>query len=392
MHVLNNLGTAETEPATPRRGADAEREPGPDPPATSTSTRPGPSPTWPSSRCASTGTRRRPAASPTGWTTASSATSTRGASTCAAGTPSNLLDGGDPARPCGGRPGAAQPPRRGGQPHRPADRARAGPGWTGGGDWRDAARRGAALADRTGEVQRVSLVAGRRARSAWIRRAEDVARRRDGVGRWRGPTATRGPEGEVGTWLPAEIARDARTSPGRRTPPRSPVTGGGRPAWGELGSPFARALALARGGTRDGLAEAALAFDELGAEAAAARARALSRAQGWAPPRSKRRDTRAHPDGLTRREAEVLELLVEGLADAAIAERLVLSATYRRAPRRLDPRQARRRRRHVWRSPLTNCSCAISSWSVPRRLARAMPRRWRRLASVKATNAAQARP
>ena len=31
------------------------------------------------------------------------------------------------------------------------------------------------------------------------------------------------------------------------------------------------------------------------------------------------------PDGLTRREAEVLELLREGLPDAAIAERLVLS-------------------------------------------------------------------
>ena len=95
--------------------------------------------------------------------------------------------------------------------------------------------------------------------------------------------------------------------------------------WGGLGSRFASALALARGGTREGLADAALAFDDLGAEAAAARARAISRAHGWAPPRGRRADTRAHPDGLTRREAEVLELLREGLADAAIAERLVLS-------------------------------------------------------------------
>ena len=95
--------------------------------------------------------------------------------------------------------------------------------------------------------------------------------------------------------------------------------------WRGLGSPFACALALAREGTREGLADAALAFDDLGAEAAAARARAISRAHGWAPPRGRRADTRAHPDGLTRREAEVLELLREGLADAAIAERLVLS-------------------------------------------------------------------
>jgi DNA-binding NarL/FixJ family response regulator len=84
-------------------------------------------------------------------------------------------------------------------------------------------------------------------------------------------------------------------------------------------------LALARGGTRDGLADAALAFDELGADAAAARARALSRARGWTPPRSRRADTRAHPDGLTRREAQVLDLLREGLSDAEMAERLVLS-------------------------------------------------------------------
>jgi DNA-binding NarL/FixJ family response regulator len=33
----------------------------------------------------------------------------------------------------------------------------------------------------------------------------------------------------------------------------------------------------------------------------------------------------AHPDGLTRREAEVRELLAEGLSNAAIAERLVVS-------------------------------------------------------------------
>jgi DNA-binding NarL/FixJ family response regulator len=33
----------------------------------------------------------------------------------------------------------------------------------------------------------------------------------------------------------------------------------------------------------------------------------------------------AHPGGLTRREAEVAGLLAEGLTNAAIAERLVLS-------------------------------------------------------------------
>ena len=38
-----------------------------------------------------------------------------------------------------------------------------------------------------------------------------------------------------------------------------------------------------------------------------------------------RATTRAHPAGLTAREAEVLALVAEGLPDAAIAVRLVLS-------------------------------------------------------------------
>jgi DNA-binding NarL/FixJ family response regulator len=49
------------------------------------------------------------------------------------------------------------------------------------------------------------------------------------------------------------------------------------------------------------------------------------RAAGWTAPRPARATTRSHPAGLTAREAEVLALLVEGLPDAAIAERLVLS-------------------------------------------------------------------
>ena len=47
--------------------------------------------------------------------------------------------------------------------------------------------------------------------------------------------------------------------------------------------------------------------------------------QGWSTPRGRRATTKAHPQGLTRREAEVAELLAQGLSNAAIAERLVLS-------------------------------------------------------------------
>ena len=203
-------------------------------------------------------------------------------------------------------------------------RARA---WTGRGEWRTPLAEARELATGTGEVQRVSLVAEAACEIGWIvDDAEDVVRtatsawelvQHDGSG-W-----TRG---QVATWLPPGLAVEALEP---LAPPYLAELGRdwqeAAQIWGGLGSPFARALALARGGTREGLADAALAFDDLGAEAAAARARAISRAHGWAPPRGRRADTRAHPDGLTRREAEVLELLREGLADAAIAERLVLS-------------------------------------------------------------------
>jgi DNA-binding NarL/FixJ family response regulator len=95
--------------------------------------------------------------------------------------------------------------------------------------------------------------------------------------------------------------------------------------WDELGSPCAAALALARSGTEEGLAASAVRFDELGAGGAAARARALARSHGWSPPRAPRAATLAHPLGLTRREAEIAALVADGLSNAAIAQRLVLS-------------------------------------------------------------------
>ena len=197
-------------------------------------------------------------------------------------------------------------------------------GWTGSGDCDTPLAESMQLAMGTREAQRVSIAYSAACEIAWIR-GEDPGPIAEEAWPFVVDDSNPWTHGQVATWLPAGGASATGVA---GTPYAAEVAGdwdGAAAQWEALGSPFALALALARGGTRAGLAEAALTFDDLGAEAAAARTRALSRANGWTPPRGRRAETRAHPDGLTRREAEVLELLREGLADAAIAERLVLS-------------------------------------------------------------------
>ncbi|MBW8806467.1 MAG: helix-turn-helix transcriptional regulator [Catenulisporales bacterium] len=88
-------------------------------------------------------------------------------------------------------------------------------------------------------------------------------------------------------------------------------------AWDELGCPYEAAMALAA--SRDHLAEALGRLERLGAKPAAAR---VARQMPGRGVRMARRSTLAHPDGLTAREADVLELLREGLRNAQIAQRL----------------------------------------------------------------------
>ena len=80
------------------------------------------------------------------------------------------------------------------------------------------------------------------------------------------------------------------------------------------------------------MGEALEILTRIGASRAGARGRPLLQEQGIrvAAPRRPRATTYAHPAGLTSREAEVLGLLGEGLTNAQIAARLVLS------PRTID--------------------------------------------------------
>jgi DNA-binding CsgD family transcriptional regulator/tetratricopeptide (TPR) repeat protein len=184
----------------------------------------------------------------------------------------------------------------------------------------------AALADSTRELQRIARVVTLTCEVAWLagdhatcadvaRAAWPVAAERDGVwdrgaiARWLAPDEAVAVE-RIAEPYAAELAADWHAAAA---------------LWEGLACPFEQALALARSGEREGLSRAVGLFEQAGAPAAAGRARALLRARGWPAPRSPRASTSRHPAGLTAREAEVHDLLVEGLTDAAIAERLFIS-------------------------------------------------------------------
>jgi DNA-binding CsgD family transcriptional regulator len=97
-------------------------------------------------------------------------------------------------------------------------------------------------------------------------------------------------------------------------------------AWKELGCPYEQALVLGWYGTEPEQRDALAILDQLGAAPAAQALRRQMRARGVrAVPRGSRTSTRRNPLGLTRREAEILALLSEGLRNAAIAKRLFVS-------------------------------------------------------------------
>jgi DNA-binding CsgD family transcriptional regulator/tetratricopeptide (TPR) repeat protein len=197
---------------------------------------------------------------------------------------------------------------------------------TGQGGWQEPLDRAAEFAQTSRELQRRGPVALARCEIGWFE--GDVTAASQEAARVLASTSSDDSawlRGMLATWLPPDVPLDG--------PPVAPPFALEREgrwadaarAWELLGCPFEQAMALARSGEPEHLTTALGLFQELGAEAATARVRILLRGRGLPAPRGPRPSTRAHPEGLTGRQAEVLGLLSEGLTDAEIAQRLVLS-------------------------------------------------------------------
>ena len=185
------------------------------------------------------------------------------------------------------------------------------------------------LAYVTKEVQRIGPVALAYADAAWL--AGDT----DRIVREVQPAYELALEGRD-AWIAGELAvwlwrAGALTSPPTNVarPHTLEMSGdwrGAAEAWQTLGCRYHYATVLAWHGAELEQLESLHVMEQLGATAAAGALRRIMRAQGVRKiPRGSRSSTRNDPHGLTRREAEVLKLLSEGLRNSAIATRLFVS-------------------------------------------------------------------
>jgi DNA-binding CsgD family transcriptional regulator len=194
--------------------------------------------------------------------------------------------------------------------------------------WQEALDEAFALADGTGEPERIAPVAAARAEAAWLHCRHDEVLEVTAAA-YESALERRVPRfvGELAVWRRRGGAREIPPV-GAAQPHASELEGEWARAasgWLELGCPYDAALALADG-DEDALRRSLELLLELGARPAAAIVTRRLRERGArGVPRGPRASTAANAAALTGREVEVLQLVAEGLRNAAVAERLVVS-------------------------------------------------------------------